>query len=210
MKKALLFGGALLAAGLPAAAEASIIITGNETFGNYVGASYRGFVGFGINADFWDESATSGTAIGRTSSNANSISAYANSGNSNLAYSLFFEPISFEVGQDINVTVSWDFSGDEGPGGTYLDSFISLDGPGGNLVFGDLINPVGSAALILSSGVSYSFVGMALAANGISEWSIVKQSVSPPISVPEPSTLALFGAGVGGLIALRRRRKSAQ
>lgn len=196
-----LFGGALLAAGLSATANAGFIITGNVPGGNYVGAYSGGFRGFSINADFWNETETSGTAFAQSLGSANTILNYANSGNTGLAYAIHFNTVSFEVTQDKNVRISWDFSGDV-IGGSFIDSFISVDGPGGNIAFGDLNNPVDSVNALLSAGTTYTWFGQALASQGISEWSISKGAI------PTPGTAVLLGVGgLGGLFATRRRRK---
>jgi MYXO-CTERM domain-containing protein len=198
MKTKQLFGGALLAAGLTAASSGDFIITGNVPTGNYVGAYFGGFMPFSINADFWNYSAASGTAYALSQADAMSISNYGFGGDTGLAYALHFTPISFEVTADTNVTVSWDFTGDvDGIGGAYIDSFISVDGPSGNLAFGDLNNPVGSVDVALSAGDTYTFIGQALATGpgGTSQWSIV---------IPTPGAFALLG--LAGLCGRRRRR----
>ena len=44
--------------------------------------------------------------------------------------------------------------------------------------------------------------------NGGRAWFFIPASEKPPVAVPEPSVLLLFGSGLLGLLALRTRRKS--
>ncbi len=193
MDKRRLFGGALLAAGLTAGAAGDFVI-GSQPGGNYVGAYFGGFIPFSING-FYDETAF-GTGYAHAQGSALSISAYGYSV-VDLAYTIHFNPIPFQVDADTLATVSWDFTGDtDGPGGAFIDSFISVDGPGGNLAFGDLFNPVGSVIINLVVGEQYSFFGTALATGGISEFSIV---------IPAPGGAALLG--LAGFATRRRRRR---
>lgn len=174
MTRKQLFGGALIAAGLTAAAHADFQITGVVQDGNFVGAFFGGYQAFSVNAEFWDESATSGTGFARTYSNANTIMAFADVGDSNVAYAIHFEDVAFQVSTTSEVLVSWDFSGDEGPGGEYAESFLRVCGPEGELVNANLNVPIGSSELTLQPGVTYTVRGASVASQGICQWSLVR------------------------------------
>lgn len=194
MNKKQLFGGALVAAGLCAAAQGQFS-WGSMGSGNYVGAYSGGFIGFSIAGD-WNQSAASGTAYALSAGDTNGTVQYADAGNTGLAYTIHFNPIPFTVSSATNATVSWDFSGDEGAGGVYIDSFIRVDGPNGNLAFADLNNPVGSTQISLVPGETYTFFGTFLAVNG--------GVTSGSVLVPAPASAALLG--LAGLVGVRRRR----
>lgn len=190
-----LFGGALMAAGVSVAAAGDF--TGfTQASGNYTGAYFGGFSGFSING-FYNNTSTSGASIAIAEGTATSFLAYGFDGGTGLAYAIHFNPIAFGVDADTAVQVSWDFTGDEGPGGAYIDSYFSIDGPGGNLAAADLNTPVGSTTINLVAGETYTILGTALAAGGgTSFFSMV---------IPAPGAIALLG--MAGLVGRRRRRE---
>ncbi len=190
----LLFGGALMAAGLAAPQAVGDFALGSQPTGNYIGAAGGGGP-FSING-FYDYSVTN-DGYARAQASALSISGYATGGANELGYVLHFLPVPFQVTTDATATVSWDFTGDNDPGDKLIDSFITLDGPGGNLAFGDLNTLVGSVDISLLVGETYTFAGIAFAHEGTSQWSIV---------IPTPAA-ALPLLAAGGLLATRRRRR---
>lgn len=194
MTKKQLFGGALVAAGVCAAAQGQFV-WGSQPSGNYVGAYSGGFQGFAISGA-WNESTASGTASALSAGDGLGTVQFADAGNTGLAYTIHFSPIPFSVSSATTATVSWDFTGDnDGVGGAYIDSFIRVDGPGVS-IFEDLTSAPGSTSINLVPGETYTFFGTFLATNG--------GVTSGSILVPAPASAALLG--MAGLVGFRRRR----
>ncbi len=196
MTKGQLFGGALVTAGMCAAAVAQSFSIGVQPAGNYVGAYLGGFRSFSIDG-FYDESESSGTAYARALGRADVISAYGFSGDSDVAYTIHFSPIPFTVDQDVQAVLSWDFRGDtDGIGGRYIDSLVQVSDTNGVIASADLSNPTGSVGVYLTAGEQYTIFGTALATGGVSVYSLV---------VPSPGGAGLFA--LAGLAVHRRRRR---
>lgn len=94
--------------------------------------------------------------------------------------------------------------------GTAIDSTAgngSSDGYYGDLEF--VLSRVGGLDTtdFISNGLAYFSADLTDGTNtGSQGWN---EGVDPPARVPEPLTLSLFGAGLGGLTMLRRRKKNA-
>ncbi|MCW5777374.1 MAG: VPLPA-CTERM sorting domain-containing protein [Phycisphaeraceae bacterium] len=192
-----LFGGALIAVGLCAGAQAQSFIHGSQAYGNYVGAFWGGYRPFAINGN-WNESETSGTASALSKGDEDCIRGYADAGNTGLAYAIHFSPISLNVTGDTTVNASWDFSGHVDPFGQFIPSEIYLYDLTNNMYLVSAqhySNPVGSVDVTLFASNQYIWWGTALATDGESWYRIC---------IPSPAGASLLG--FAGLVAMRRRR----
>lgn len=110
-----------------------------------------------------------------------------------------------------DLTTVFVITGDVGGSSLYgsiaHDDGMSLyDGAGyGNLVVGSALPTVEINTMY--SNLTGQFQLIFVQANGLP--SVLKVDVSRTVTTPEPITLALFGAGLAGLGAVRRRRKAA-
>lgn len=199
-----LFGGALVSAGIAANVQAQNF---NFSYTNlaYAGAfdtsDYAPFdYGIFFGAGFFDVFAYVDSASGRITGASQSLSASGfTSAKSYLGAALSFGSY-LTVDQNAQAKIKWDFSADEGPGGTWIDSYLSIFDltTNSSVFFADLNNPIGSTQVALDSTHSYLARGTALSLDGKGEsyWNV---------AIPTPGSAGLLG--LAGIAATRRRRQ---
>ena len=228
MKKIALAFTAMLTIGTGAASAAPIVITGNSIpsfapaglsdafnvfFFNGPGNPVT-FLG-GVSAFAADEIACVDPSAGGCSFSADPIfgpgvSILPNVANSNLI-AVFYEPGSTSLISDI-FAIGCDTRGADGKctsGGNF--SFISRKdgGPGLDISVLPAGMSVGFYGNEIAGGAATVFgIGNFITVTSTAEHNpVFAQFISRNEEVPEPVTLSLFGAGLAGVIGLRRRKK---
>ncbi|MCB9845928.1 MAG: PEP-CTERM sorting domain-containing protein [Phycisphaeraceae bacterium] len=196
MKKACLFGGTLLAAGMTSSANSQVfsftysaIRVGAYAYG-VSGPSYDGHYGPG----FWSVAASEPGALATSDGTPSLIDMTATSDTLSGAFAAAFVSY-FTVSADTVATASWDYTG-----GFALTDFIVhnvTDGVDVLFVSGGG-TPPGTAPVPLEAGKDYRLSAWPFATGGLDGTSFAR------LEVPAPSSLALLG--LGGLVATRRRR----
>ena len=232
MKKIALAFTAMLTIGTGAASAAPIVITGNSIptfapaglsdafnviFFNGAGKPVT-FLG-GVSSFAADEIACANPAAGGCSFSANPIfgpgvSILPNVAISNLI-AVFYEPGSTSLISDI-FAIGCDIRGADGKCVIDADNgadftFVSRKdgGPGLDISALPAGMSVGWTGTEIAGGAATIFgVGMfANITNDAGNPPVLVQFISRNEEVPEPVTLSLFGAGLAGVIGLRRRKK---
>lgn len=193
-----LFGGALLSAGL----TAGIANAQNFSFQNTLAESgaieyatstsdfdyFSGAGPFSIASSAYGNSdGFVGYGYGRIYGSSTAIDAFGQASNGGgYGYAVFSY---FQVDQNVNAQVSWDFSGFDGTLTIYdvTGGFATIFNDGGNIT--------GLTSLPLVAGNQYALQGYALAFDGTSNWHV---------AIPTPGAAGLLG--IAGLVAGRRRR----
>ncbi len=200
--KRLLFGGALMAAGLAAqSADAdfsftySYVLAGAYDYGGF-GPYFDVFVGPGTWSVLAEDSSGGDFAAGASTSTSLSMSfnAFSTGGASGVAYMPFSY---FTVTSDATADVSWDFDAGAGLGLGFVYLFNITDG----IFLVSETAGAGATSVSLEVGKEYSAAVLAFSFDEIKGKSFVE------IVIPAPAALPLLAAG--GLATVSRRRRRA-
>jgi hypothetical protein len=178
---AVAFAVATLSAG---AAQATLIVNGGFETGNFTGWTLSGNTGF-----------TGVECPGPGSVPEGSCDAFLGPVGSNGTLS---QVVNTQVGADYHISFAF-----ESDGGTPSDFSASF----GGVLLTSLLNPAATPYTQLNFFAAATATTTTLTFNFRDDPGFLHLD-NLNVSVPEPSTLALFGAGLAGLAALRRRRKA--